>query len=190
MEAFVYCWTDHLTGKLYVGVHKGSQEDGYICSSKIVKEEYKKRPKDFSRQIIAHGVYKEMVRLESSILESADAAHDEMYYNQHNVDMKRYNKGHDEKTRQKIRETNLKTWQSQELRDSIGRSKIGNKYFCGKTHTEESKHKISQASIGKKMSKDAREKMSTSHQGKSLDEEHKKKISESIAKWWEKRRGS
>ena len=33
-EAFVYCWTDHKTNKLYVGVHKGSINDGYICSSK------------------------------------------------------------------------------------------------------------------------------------------------------------
>jgi hypothetical protein len=43
-EAFVYCWTDHKTNKLYVGSHKGSTNDGYICSSKIMKEQYNERP--------------------------------------------------------------------------------------------------------------------------------------------------
>ena len=33
MNAFVYCWTDHRNNKLYVGSHKGSINDGYICSS-------------------------------------------------------------------------------------------------------------------------------------------------------------
>jgi hypothetical protein len=41
-EAFVYCWTDKLHNKLYVGVHKGNVDDGYICSSKIMLKEYKK----------------------------------------------------------------------------------------------------------------------------------------------------
>lgn len=31
MEAFVYVWTDKITNKLYVGVHKGTLDDGYIC---------------------------------------------------------------------------------------------------------------------------------------------------------------
>lgn len=33
-ESFVYCWTDHKRSKLYIGYHKGSPDDGYVCSSK------------------------------------------------------------------------------------------------------------------------------------------------------------
>lgn len=55
MEAFVYCWTDHKTNMLYVGSHKGTTDDGYVCSSRHMMKEYKKRPSDFTRQIIAEG---------------------------------------------------------------------------------------------------------------------------------------
>jgi hypothetical protein len=71
MEAFVYCWTDKATNKLYVGSHKGLTNDGYICSSKYMLEEYKNRPDDFSRQIIAEGNLKDIRKLETKILQSA-----------------------------------------------------------------------------------------------------------------------
>jgi hypothetical protein len=32
--SFVYCWSDQKTAKVYVGMHKGTVNDGYICSSK------------------------------------------------------------------------------------------------------------------------------------------------------------
>lgn len=53
IEAFVYCWTDKATNKLYIGSQKGSTDDGYICSSKYMLKEFYERPDDFSRQIIA-----------------------------------------------------------------------------------------------------------------------------------------
>jgi hypothetical protein len=51
--AYVYCWTDVKTKRLYIGKHKGSLDDGYICSSKYFLSEYKKRPEEFIRTIIA-----------------------------------------------------------------------------------------------------------------------------------------
>lgn len=57
MNSFVYCWTDHSQQKLYVGMHKGQVDDGYICSSKSMLREYKTRPQDFTRQVIAIGSY-------------------------------------------------------------------------------------------------------------------------------------
>lgn len=88
MEAFVYCWTDLGTNKLYVGVHKGTPEDGYVCSSKLMLEEYTKRPNDFSRQIVAYGSFKEMYVLETAILKAAKADKDLGFYNQHVNSMK------------------------------------------------------------------------------------------------------
>ena len=85
-EAFVYCWTDHLTDKLYVGWHKGTPNDGYICSSKYMKEQYNKRPSDFTRQIIAVGTCKDMTSFETTLLRAADAKNNDSYYNLHNGD--------------------------------------------------------------------------------------------------------
>lgn len=76
MDSFLYCWTDHLSEMLYVGVHKGSEDDGYVCSSKYMLEEYNKRPEDFTRQIIAHGTYSDCLSLEMAILQSVNAARD------------------------------------------------------------------------------------------------------------------
>ena len=93
MEAFVYCWTDKTTNKLYVGSHKGSADDGYICSSKYMMEEYNKRPQDFSRQIIAEGKFENIRKLESAILKSVNAALDEQFYNKSNNDGNFYFEG-------------------------------------------------------------------------------------------------
>ena len=80
-EAFVYCWTDHHTKKLYVGVRKGSPDDGYICSSKVMMEEYTKRSADFTRQILATGTWDDMLVFESKILKAAGARKSDHFYN-------------------------------------------------------------------------------------------------------------
>jgi hypothetical protein len=87
-DSFVYCWTDKLTNKIYVGVHKGSENDGYVCSSKYMLEEYNKRPNDFSRQIISNGCFEQMLVFETAILKSANAKCDLSFYNMHNGDGK------------------------------------------------------------------------------------------------------
>ena len=86
MIAFVYCWTDHKTKMLYVGSHVGTLDDGYICSSKYMMEEYNKRPEDFTRQIVATGKEKDIRALETKILQSCNAKMNEMFYNKSNAD--------------------------------------------------------------------------------------------------------
>lgn len=86
MEAFVYCWTDKDTNKLYVGSHKGSADDGYVCSSKYMLAEYAQRPQDFSRQIVARGSHSDMRKFEAVILQSVNAKINEGFYNRHNND--------------------------------------------------------------------------------------------------------
>ena len=62
--AFVYRWFNHQRNMYYIGVHKGTPDDGYICSSKYMKEDYQKNPEHFIREIVAEGEYKEMLELE------------------------------------------------------------------------------------------------------------------------------
>ena len=66
-NAFVYCWSDKATSKVYVGVHKGHEDDGYVCSSKRMKLEYTNRQHDFTRQIIAKGSFEDCAELEIRI---------------------------------------------------------------------------------------------------------------------------
>ena len=79
-NTFVYIWYDGK--KFYLGVHKGTPDDGYICSSKVVLEEYKKRPENFRRRILAYGTMKEMVDLEKRLLQNVkEKGKWDKYYN-------------------------------------------------------------------------------------------------------------
>jgi len=49
---FVYIWFDRKHKRYYVGCHWGTEDDGYICSSRWMKASYKRRPDDFKRRII------------------------------------------------------------------------------------------------------------------------------------------
>jgi hypothetical protein len=53
MSGFVYLWFDRKRKMYYVGSHWGSENDGYICSSKWMRDAYTKRPQDFKRRIIS-----------------------------------------------------------------------------------------------------------------------------------------
>jgi hypothetical protein len=163
LEAFVYCWTDHKTNKLYVGSHKGSSNDGYICSSKLMKEQYNKRPQDFTRQIIAEGEYKIIRNLESKILQSVNAKINEDFYNQSNGTQDWYLKYHTEQSKEKMRQNNSRPW-------------------LGKNRSEETKRKMSQSMKGKKhkphygriVSEQSKEKNRLSNLGRIISEEQRK----------------
>ena len=51
---FVYIWFDRKHKRYYIGSHWGTENDGYICSSKWMKNSYKRRPQDFRRRIISY----------------------------------------------------------------------------------------------------------------------------------------
>jgi len=153
-EAFVYCWTDHSNEKLYVGIHKGAPTDGYVCSSKVMLREYKERPNDFSRQIVAEGTWLDCVSLERAILESVNAAKNPDYYNQHNSNG--FVSEFTPEIREKIGKTkrgnkdNVGRWKSRETRQLISKNRKGkcvgvDNPMHGKTHTPEAKLKISEA---------------------------------------------
>lgn len=81
-DSFVYIWTDLLTSKQYIGYHKGTPDDGYVCSSKPMLTEYNMRPQDFTREIVAHGTQPDMLTFEQDFIKSTNAHNDPGYYNQ------------------------------------------------------------------------------------------------------------
>lgn len=106
-EAFVYCWTDKQTNKLYIGSHKGDIDDGYICSSKTMLDEYDTRPQDFSRQIIAEGSWDDMFKFEGKLLQSFDVKNNPSFYNQHNGSGDFRNKGLSKQSIEKMRKSKI-----------------------------------------------------------------------------------
>lgn len=49
---FVYIWYDRKHKRYYIGSHWGFEDDGYICSSRMMRQSYNRRPEDFKRRII------------------------------------------------------------------------------------------------------------------------------------------
>ncbi len=168
-ESFVYCWTDHKTGKLYVGSHKGLVDDGYICSQPLFLDIYNERPTDFTREIIAEGEYKDIRNLESVILKSCNAALDECFYNLNNGDGKFYSK-----------KGRIFTDIHKQNMSLCKQGKPSN--HTSKKHTEESKTKIKLGNLGKKYDSETRDKMRQSHLGKRHSKETKIKMRESYNK--------
>ena len=49
---FVYIWRDKKHNRYYIGCHWGTENDGYICSSRWMRQSYKRRPEDFKRRVV------------------------------------------------------------------------------------------------------------------------------------------
>lgn len=186
--SFVYKWIHLPTGKWYIGSRtaKGCHpEDGYISSSQLIKPLIKQHPTDWKREIIKTGSPEEMIKLETTLLESLDAKSNLMSFNQHNGDGKFTRTGVvvSEETRKKQSESikkihpnrgkpspNRGKIASEETRKKQSESKLGKKR---KPFTEQTRDKIRQAKIGsnnpsygKSPSEETREKLRQANQGK------------------------
>jgi hypothetical protein len=88
---YLYRWTQLSTGKWYVGARGGKgchPDDGYICSSKIVKPLILENPKDWIREILHTGDTEKIFDLEASLLHALKAKDDPNSFNKHNGDGK------------------------------------------------------------------------------------------------------
>ena len=126
--AFVYRWNQKSTGKWYIGSRtaKGCHvNDGYTCSSKIVKPLIESNPEGWSREILAMGESKFMVQVEAEILQELDAKSDPNSFNLHNGDGKFSNTGkkHTPTSRAKLRSSSLNRYQNMTPEIKAARSK-------------------------------------------------------------------
>ena len=95
---FVYKWTNTINGKWYIGSHKGTIDDGYRHSSKVMESAERKYGKaTFIRKIIYQGKY--FRETEAKYLHKYDAANNPMSYNRSNLSGAN---SHTELTRSKI----------------------------------------------------------------------------------------
>jgi len=151
----------------YIGSHKGTPDDGYIGSGKWFMSAYTKRPKMFSREILYLG--EDFRELEEFILTELDAANNKGFYNLKNEavggntflgrkhteeslrKMSKAQRGKkvSEETRKKISKTLKGRKASEETKHKLSENRKGNKnHFYGKTHTLESRKKISDSKKG------------------------------------------
>jgi hypothetical protein len=144
MNSFVYIWTNNSTGKKYVGYHKGTETDGYVCSSKNQKfwDDYKAGV--LTRKIVFYGTMQECIELESKIIKSEKI---ENLYNRNLNGKIIFTEDLRKKlsTAHKGRKQDA-TWLKNRS-DSL-KGRIGG--FIGKTHSEETLQKMSNTAKSRK----------------------------------------
>jgi|TARA_R110000782_G_C14641139_1_gene395631 hypothetical protein len=79
-EPYVYIWRDRLSNRYYIGYH-GGFDPNYVCSSKPMIKQYRQRPEDFTRRILATGTQEEMAVLEKQLIQKRKKHLGERYYN-------------------------------------------------------------------------------------------------------------
>ena len=90
-KAYLYKWIEISTGRWYIGARYANgchPDDGYICTSKIVKPMILENKENWRREILCIGNPEDIVKLESDYLTALDAKNDPMSFNKHNGDGK------------------------------------------------------------------------------------------------------
>ena len=194
MTCFIYKWTQISTSKWYIGsrTKKGCHpDDGYICSSKIVRPLIKENPNDWVRTILKEGTDPEYIRkLEGRFLRRIDAKNNSMSYNMDNGDGNFSTVGvkHSDETRRKMSESARKRVSkphSDETRLKISMANKGQR--TGRIISDESRRKMRESArnrVSKPHSDETRKKISESMKGQGsgriLSDEIRRKISESV----------
>lgn len=184
--AFLYKWTQHSTGMWYIGSRTARNchpNDGYICSSKVVKPLIKETPRDWNREILVIGEPLYIRELENKILSKLDAANDAMSYNKTNADGIFVGAPHSEETKNKLRKAFLGSKHSEKTKNLFSANRTGEKNpFFGKKHSLETKQKLRKMFLGSTHTEKTREKISKSQLGRARLESHKIAISDGIKK--------
>ena len=178
---FVYVWYNRWKKKFYVGCHWGREDDGYVCSSKLMREAYKRNPEYFKRRIVQRVYTNRLDLLTEEHKWLALISDDELGNRYYNLSKKHF--GHwstseekrltvaekrslklkgrplSEETKRKMSEARRGKPRSAEFKAAMSLRQKGVKR---KKHTEETREKMSLSHTGKKFSEDTRAKMAIS----------------------------
>jgi len=153
--SYVYKWTHLPTLNWYIGSRtaKGCHpNDGYICSSKIVKPLIQQHPEEWQKTILSTGTPEEMFALETEILQLFDAKNDPRSFNKHNNDIN-------------FTGTGKRRYFSEEHRRNIGLASKGRN--VGRKQSLEERLKKSQSLKGKPKSEEFKKAKSIAMKGRS-----------------------
>lgn len=160
---FIYIWYDGKRRRFYLGCHWGTEDDGYICSSNIMRNAYKRRPHDFKRRIIQRNISKENLLEEEFKWLSLIQDHElgKRYYNLSKKHFGHWFTHNDPRPIiEKIKIGRRAYKCTDQHRESHRKATLGeNNPFYGKHHSLNTKRKISQANRGRKHSDEAKEKI-------------------------------
>lgn len=142
-QAFVYKWTHLPTLNWYVGSRTAKNchpDDGYICSSRVVKPLIEEHPNEWVRTIVGVGTVDEMRKLETEILQLFNAKSDPRSFNGHN------NMGDWMCQGWPLGKPRNKTWnkgipRTQEVKDAVSKANTG-KEAWNKNKTLSDEHKL------------------------------------------------
>ena len=162
---FVYIWYDKKHKRYYIGSHWGSENDGYICSSRWMRKAYRRRPNDFKRRIIARVYESKNALLDKEhewMLLIKDEELGDKYYN-----YRKHRFGHwssDEELSKNVRQRMSEKMKgvpihSDEYKERLRQQALGNNGNLGggshpklgTKHSDETRKKISKANKGRKI---------------------------------------
>ena len=205
-QAFVYKWMHLPTLRWYIGSRTAQgccPADGYICSSRLVRPLVESAESEWIRTVVATGDPKDMLELETVILELFDAKNDPRSYNQHNGDGRFTTLGVEPHNKGKYIPRNKPAWNSGKKAPQISAGKKGkpakNKGVpmseeqrlkmveIHNNRSEETCQRISDALKGKKQSIESSQKKSAKLKGRKQSPEH---IARRVASRMAKTKGS
>ena len=189
MNAHIYCVTNKVSGKQYVGQTVDNRKVGHGMAITMAYKKYGKEAFEYEKICTGITSRNTLNYLEKFWI----ATHNSIAPNGYNIEAGGTDKGIvAESTKQKLREHNLGKVIPIDVRKKISESLKGNKNpFYGKTHSPEAMAKIMAANIGKIViiSEETKEKIRQSKignknpmYGKQITEEHRAKLKANSAK--------
>lgn len=181
-DSFVYIWKNLTNNKIYIGYHKGKENDNYVCSSlsKIFWEDFNNKENKWEREIIYRGSKDECLKYEQELLKTYNLKTDLIYNNARGATII-----FTKEILDKMSISHKRRWQlmSRDLRKSLA-DKIS-KSKTGVPRKQETKDKLSKLLKGKSLiekygfekSQEITKKIIKANTGKKRGEEFKKEQS-------------
>lgn len=171
-SGFVYVWYDRKRKMYYVGCHWGREDDGYICSSRRMRNAYVNRPSDFKRRVVQRNIPRErLLDEEYKWLQKIKPV--ELRIKYYNVTNRKW----DNFISKPPKGNSLTPEHKKKLSDANKGRHAGSKHpNWGKSTSDYQKQRVAEANRGKVVSFETRLKLSNASSGKRHTQETKEKL--------------